>query len=218
MPDLTDEDIQFIRELREKHEDGKVNRRQALGMLGAAGVGAAGGFLGTGSAAADPSTSDSDGNVGLPSDRVDVFADGIDSNSVSTEKVAFTGITDGETNLIDEIDESGLATGYTGYSILQRELGVSTTATAIFTSDQFHSAGIVGGGHFMVGGRRQGSSEMFTDIVHFDRANSPEVVNDIPSNAPDGRSYTRSVGSLDLAMAANTYNVVVIGFYATTEN
>jgi len=37
-----------------------------------------------GSASADASTSDSDGNVGRPSDRYDGFFDGVDANSVST--------------------------------------------------------------------------------------------------------------------------------------
>jgi hypothetical protein len=37
----------------------------------------------TGEASADPSTSDSDGNIGTPDDRVDVFADGVDSVDIN---------------------------------------------------------------------------------------------------------------------------------------
>jgi hypothetical protein len=66
-----------------------VSRREALQAGGALGIGAllggGGGYAATQRAAADPSTSDSDGNVGLPDDRLDVFAEGIDSNSISTE-------------------------------------------------------------------------------------------------------------------------------------
>lgn len=56
------------------------NRRQF--MKGAAAAGAAGAIgFGAGAATADPSTSDSDGNVGTPSNRVDLFAEGIDSQT-----------------------------------------------------------------------------------------------------------------------------------------
>lgn len=69
-----------------------VSRRELLGGAGALGLGAAmggsGAMAATGKASADASTSDSDGNVGLPSDPVDVFAEGIDSNSVSTDRIA----------------------------------------------------------------------------------------------------------------------------------
>jgi len=66
-----------------------LSRRQVM-AIGAALVGSAGagGFAANeviGSALADASTTDSDGNVGLPNDRVDVFAEAIDSNSVNTE-------------------------------------------------------------------------------------------------------------------------------------
>lgn len=66
-----------------------VSRREAMQAGGALGVGAllggGGGLALTQRAAADASTSDSDGNVGLPGDRVDVFADGVDATTVSTE-------------------------------------------------------------------------------------------------------------------------------------
>jgi hypothetical protein len=86
MAELTDKDIAFIKKLREARENGVINRRQALGLLAGIGVGGAAGYAGVGQASADASTSDSDGNVGTPSDRVDVFADGMDSKSVKTGK------------------------------------------------------------------------------------------------------------------------------------
>lgn len=71
-----------------------MSRRQVLMAAAALGVGALGGgmtareFIQQAEAAA--STSDSDGNVGLPGDRVDVFADGVDSTSVNTDTAKTT--------------------------------------------------------------------------------------------------------------------------------
>ena len=75
---------------------GRLNmeRRDVLKVLAMLGGGAAvGGFTLselTGAVRAAADTSDEDGNVGLPGDRVDVFAEGIDSNSVSTAVVDIT--------------------------------------------------------------------------------------------------------------------------------
>jgi len=87
-------------ELNEVAEKTGYSRRQILGLLASLGAGAAvGGFsvnelVGVVEAAAD--TADSDGNVGLPGDRVDVFAEGIDASgeigagSVSTGQADIT--------------------------------------------------------------------------------------------------------------------------------
>jgi hypothetical protein len=87
MADLSDEDIQFLKELREKRENNSISRRAALGLVGGTALGA-GGVVGSGeflgSAKADASTSDSDGNVGAPNNRVDVFADGFDAETQLT--------------------------------------------------------------------------------------------------------------------------------------
>lgn len=67
-----------------------LTRRQALSAIGAM---AAGATLGTairesiGTASAAASDTDSDGDIGTPSDRVDIFAEGIDANSVNTQQV-----------------------------------------------------------------------------------------------------------------------------------
>jgi len=66
-----------------------LSRRQVLGIGGAllasAGVGGLTADQIVQAVKADASTTDSDGNVGLPGDRVDVYADGIDSTSLSTD-------------------------------------------------------------------------------------------------------------------------------------
>lgn len=96
--DLSPEDIEALRKLARGELDdqmslqiGSISRRDALTGAGALGLGAllGGGsaMAATGTAGAAPSTSDSDGDVGLPSDRVDVFADGVDSNSVETGEI-----------------------------------------------------------------------------------------------------------------------------------
>lgn len=68
-----------------------TSRREFMKAAGGLGAGAliGGGAANavTGSAKADPSTSDGDGNIGLPDDRVDVFAEGIDSNSLDTGRM-----------------------------------------------------------------------------------------------------------------------------------
>lgn len=86
MPDEFSEDE--LRALKRTAQSalGGPTRRDALAALGLAGSGAllgatAAGRIGT--AAADPSTTDNDADVGQPSNRVDVFADGIDATSIA---------------------------------------------------------------------------------------------------------------------------------------
>jgi hypothetical protein len=78
--------------------EGRFNKRDVLKAGGAAGILA----LASGSAAGAASTSDSDGDVGEPGDRVDLFADGVDSNSVSTDEVLNSAIGD-SINYIDPV-------------------------------------------------------------------------------------------------------------------
>lgn len=84
MAELSDADKEFIKELREAKENKSITRREALsvagGVLGGGALGAAGAVE---TASADASTTDSDGNVGLPDDRVDVFAEGVDTGEVN---------------------------------------------------------------------------------------------------------------------------------------
>lgn len=88
MAELSDADKEFIKELREAKENKSLTRREALsiagGVLGGGVLGAAGTVE---TVSADASTTDTDGNVGLPDDRVDVFAEGVDSVSVGADGV-----------------------------------------------------------------------------------------------------------------------------------
>ena len=83
---LDDDELDALIEIAQARASGALSRRDLLkagGTLGALGL--VGGSA-VGSSAADASTSDSDSNAGRPSDRVDVFADGVDANSVSTDE------------------------------------------------------------------------------------------------------------------------------------
>lgn len=86
---LNTEEREALAELAKARASGKMSRRdylQAGGLLLGGGlVGGGAGLAATGQASADASTSDGDGDVGLPGDRVDVFADGVDAATVSTE-------------------------------------------------------------------------------------------------------------------------------------
>lgn len=81
------EHAETLEELAEAREDNSLSRREAVKLAGALGVG---GLLGGGGAAtaidparAQASTSDSYGDVGEPGDRVDVFADGVDTATLT---------------------------------------------------------------------------------------------------------------------------------------
>lgn len=85
MSDEPPEDISKERlwnELQELKQHVYPSRRDVL-KAGTAAAGAGMIGFGAGNASAQASTSDGDGNVGDPNDRVDVFGDGVDSNSVS---------------------------------------------------------------------------------------------------------------------------------------
>lgn len=96
LDDLTPKQEQALAQLAEQRADASTGRRDLLKALG---IGALG--IGAGSAATEglteavgtasaQSTSDSVGDVGTPSDPVDVFAEGIDSTSVSTDSLSVT--------------------------------------------------------------------------------------------------------------------------------
>jgi Flp pilus assembly protein TadG len=73
---LTDDERAALRELLTEQNGGSV-AGAAAGATAVAGVG---------TAVANPSTTDSDGDVGLPGDRTDVFADGVDSAVVHNDR------------------------------------------------------------------------------------------------------------------------------------
>lgn len=67
-----------------------LSRRQAMGALASIAGGATLATALTQAVAADASTSDGDGDVGQPGNRVDVFADGVDATSVSTNRTVLS--------------------------------------------------------------------------------------------------------------------------------
>jgi len=95
-------------------EKGGMTRRQVLQVAVALGAGAtAGGYsvdqiIGEARAAAD--TSDSDGNVGLPGDRVDLFAEGADISGTATANQVGTS-SDRFTGFAADLDANSVSTG-----------------------------------------------------------------------------------------------------------
>lgn len=115
MPDpFTDEELAALKQ-RAQAALGGPTRRDWLAGLGLLGGGALLGgttVRGLGTAAADPSTTDSDADVGQPGDRVDVFADGIDATSIENgtyyDAVNDLGTTSGATAL--DLSAANMAT------------------------------------------------------------------------------------------------------------
>lgn len=73
---LTEEEFGALHDIL---DDPTASLARPLGTAAAAGAAT---LATTGTAAADPSTTDSDPDVGLPGDRFDLWADGVDSNDV----------------------------------------------------------------------------------------------------------------------------------------
>lgn len=99
--ELTDDQLDTLIKMVKARSEGRLTRRDVVksgGILAALGL-SGGAFAG--SASADASTSDDDGNVGRPSDRYDGFFDGVDANSVSTGQVnTVTGYDGNDTGII----------------------------------------------------------------------------------------------------------------------
>jgi len=92
------------------------------------------------------------------------------------------------------------------------EDGVGTTATTILNNTR--NGPDILTALVVIVGDRQGSSNRFYEIVHYGRNNVPQIINSIEFNAPDGRSYSRENADLQLAMAANTYDVTATAIVA----
>lgn len=101
---------QQVEELQDRLPDG-VNRREFGKAAGALGLGAllGGGGAATAidSASADASTSDQYGDVGEPGDRVDVFADGVNTNSLDADELSSNSISTDEVNNIIQVPQFG---------------------------------------------------------------------------------------------------------------
>jgi len=113
-------------------DKGGMTRRQVLQVAVALGAGATvGGYsvdqiIGEARAAAD--TSDSDGNVGLPSDPVDVFAEGIDANSVGSASNRVTDIY-GDSADLNSVSIGGAEIGF----VLEQVKTVSASGSGTVT-------------------------------------------------------------------------------------
>lgn len=73
---LTDAELAALHDLLDADGGSSVAGPAAAGATALAGIG---------TAAADPSTTDSDGDVGLPGDRTDVWADGVDVRTITNQ-------------------------------------------------------------------------------------------------------------------------------------
>lgn len=113
---------QQVEELQDQFLAG-VNRREALQVGGVLGLGAllggGGVYTAANQANGEASRLDLDSDIGTPSDRVDVFADGLDSFSVITGKV-LTNAINSEPGFI-----SGLLTSYVDASTVSVAPGVA---------------------------------------------------------------------------------------------
>lgn len=91
---LSTEEKQALAELAKAKASGAVSKRDFLKMAGLVGTGAAVGGGGAMSiadpASADASQTDSDGDIGTPNDRVDVFADGVNALTVDPQELSGT--------------------------------------------------------------------------------------------------------------------------------
>lgn len=108
-PGVIDRKGNFI-DLRSLVNQFGLSRRQGLQALGLVAGGATLGnaiMQSVGVVSAAASESDSDGDVGQTSSRVDVFADGVDANSVSTVEGEVTGETSIE--LVRNSDNTGIS-------------------------------------------------------------------------------------------------------------
>jgi hypothetical protein len=188
----------------------------ALGIGSLAGGGAASKLVG--SAAAQADTSDSDGNVGLPGDRVDVFADGVDAAgpveapSVSTDDASVTNaptlstIDDETRTVFLKPDTSATVSGLDAISATDATkvtTGVSTTATTIMPTNVRSAL------HLVHGQGVTDTSERFLDLILHVQFGDVVVIGSAGGNSPPSRTYTDSTGDLQLAMASNEFDVVV---------
>ncbi len=91
---------------------------------------------------------------------------------------------------------------------------VSTSATTIYTATRF--AGIRVGIMLLVAGLKDGSSSIaFTDLIVVAPGGSETTVNVVStsnSSSADARTYSMAGDAIKVAMAANTYDINVMGF------
>lgn len=179
-----------------------LSRRQALTAVAAIASGATiGGALreAVGVASAAASTSDSDGDVGTPSSRVDVFADAVD-----TDQVSFVNFSGGATKELLDYNASANQQGGLG---VQYTDGVSTTSTAIYSGGSSDSE--VGFMLFVSGADVNSTTTGFSDLVLMRSFGEAKVVGSAVRGTPATRTYAKNQRTLELTMGSSTYNVAV---------
>jgi hypothetical protein len=171
------------------------------GVLKAGGLLAGGGVLGA--LTADRAAADVVGQVGTDADRVDVFAGAVDANSVNTVSTSIDNVSEGNTSLFLDAVNAGEGRE----DSVQETDGVSTSATAIWDGEST-TTGF--GALIVVYGTGTDVTARFSDIVHFNRANSNiKVIDSVTSASPASRTYSRDGDGLDLAMGSDTYDIAV---------
>jgi hypothetical protein len=109
LSDLPPEDIRALKRDRASRREWIKGGAALAAGLGLGGGAAAGLDDVVGAARADASTTDSDGDIGTPSNRIDMFADGLDAVSVDTDEIYTAGdirITRNDGSLIERLDPS----------------------------------------------------------------------------------------------------------------
>lgn len=110
--DLTTDERNALLELARARANGSLTRRDALiggGAILAGGAIGGGASQAVGTVAADASTTDADGDVGGPNDRVDVFAQAVDTDEVSLTDPTLVYVYGEGSNLLTTRDPANFA-------------------------------------------------------------------------------------------------------------
>jgi len=180
-----------------------ASRRAVLGgAAAAAGLGALGWY------SSYPARAQAAGQVGAQSEPVDVFANAIDANEVSTEAVnrgigfGTTDIPTGETEVV--YDASSIQRR------IQKNDNVGTTATQIINIDNLNGYNNIKAGQGVVyGSDNTDAATTFTDFLIWTRAGSVTQVASSGRGSTDARSYAIDASGIELSFAADNYEVDV---------
>jgi len=175
-----------VEQLESTVEKMMPSRRDAL-KLGAAGIAGAAGLSATSQSAA--ASTGSAGQIGDSSNRPDIFADDVDTNTLDFGSVSNK-----------EIIQSSAVRVITG------EYVVGTSSVEILDGAQQYFA--------VVSGRQQSNTDnIFVDtLLAVQPGSSTPTVANSKNFSADARSYGNVGGSTPMSMAANTYDVEAVAF------
>jgi len=175
-----------VEQLESTVEKMMPSRRDAL-KLGAAGIAGAAGLSATSQSAA--ASTGSAGQIGDSSNRPDIFADDVDTNTLDFGSVSNK-----------EIIQSSAVRVITG------EYVVGTSSVEILDGAQQYFA--------VVSGRQQSNTNnIFVDtLLAVQPGPSTPTVANSKNFSADARSYGNVGGSTPMSMAANTYDVKAVAF------